>query len=322
MSEKSAKNALWVEKYRPPTIKKMLFPKTFAKYFGDIATEKSELKNILMYSTTPGSGKTSTAKALCRDLGIEPLYLNISAESGIDVLRTTIQKFASTYSIKGKGSLKVVIMDEADGASLSLQRGLRACIEEFAGSCRFIITANYVDKIIPALRSRCQEFDFNMNTKIIREEMVPLIEKRVKMVLKREEVDFDNGAVNKIVGDFYPDIRKTLQYLQQVSSMTGAITNESINIDHNYTELWENILRFDYGGARKFVADRGIEPTSIYRPMFDELVPRVPDMKKSEVILLIDEFLDKSLRTTDPEIVMSACFVSIIMALSEEEDEE
>lgn len=315
-TDKKIKNGLWVEKYRPPSVSKILLPKSFAKYFGDIASGKSELKNILLYSTTPGSGKTSTAKALCRDLGIEPLYLNISAESGIDVLRTTIQKFASSYSIKGKDHLKVVIMDEADGASINLQRGLRACIEEYSNLCRFIITANYVEKIIPALRSRCQEFDFNMYRDDIRNEMIPLIEKRVFGVLKHEGVEYEEEAVKSIVDDFYPDIRKTLQYLQQASAMMGRIDKDSNIVEHTYTGLWEHLMRFEYRNARTYVATHGIDPNSIYRPMFDELVPLIDDGYKSHVILTIDEYMDKATRTFDPEIVMSACFIAIIRILS------
>jgi len=138
--------SLWVEKYRPQKIDHAILPNEYRKFFNKIV-KTGDIPNLLLYSSSPGTGKTTIAKALCIEAGVDYLYINASKDTGIDILRTTITKYASGKSLSGKK--KVVILDEVDGSSAtSFQAAVRAFIEEFHNSCRFILTCNYVNKII------------------------------------------------------------------------------------------------------------------------------------------------------------------------------
>lgn len=135
------KSGLWVEMFRPKTVKDIVLPKEFAKYFNEIV-KSGDLPNLLLCSPTPGTGKTTIAKALVHDLGAEYIYINASSENSIDIIRNQIAEFAQTMSFSG--GQKVVILDEADGLTPQFQRALRAFIEEYQASCRFILTCNYL----------------------------------------------------------------------------------------------------------------------------------------------------------------------------------
>jgi len=187
MSKKKAAKYLWVEKFRPESIKEMILPLKFKRFFNKVVKD-GQLPNLLLASSTPGSGKTTLAKALCTEIDADFIYINISSESGIDTLRTTIREFASTKSFNRRP--KVVILDEMDGASAQLQAGLRGFIEEFHSHCRFVMTCNYVSKIIQPLREgRIMEFDFNISDAKTAAEIKPKQVKRLQQICKFEGIE-------------------------------------------------------------------------------------------------------------------------------------
>ena len=170
---------VWVERYRPKRVKDMVLPKDFMTFFKKLVDENSEdgIPNILLSSPTPGTGKTSIAKAIVNDLEADYIYINASSENSIDVLRNQIAGFATTMSFNG--SRKIVILDEADGLTPQFQKALRAFIEEFDKTCRFILTCNNIGKIIDPLRQgRTMVFDFDMGK--YKEELIPKICARIK----------------------------------------------------------------------------------------------------------------------------------------------
>ena len=143
---------LWVEKYRPRTIEQSVLPYSLKETFSQIVST-GELPNML-FTGTAGLGKTTVAKALCNELGLDYILINGSEEGNIDTLRTKIKQFASTVSLQG--GYKVVILDEADYLNpQSTQPALRGFIEEFSNNCRFILTCNFKNRIIEPLHSRC-----------------------------------------------------------------------------------------------------------------------------------------------------------------------
>ena len=153
---------LWVEKYRPQTIKDCILPDTLKETFQKIV-DGGELPNML-FTGTAGLGKTTVAKALCNELGLDWILVNASESGNIDTLRTRIKQFASTVSLQG--GYKVVILDEADYLNAqSTQPALRGFIEEFANNCRFILTCNFKNRIIEPLHSRCGVYEFNTTKK-------------------------------------------------------------------------------------------------------------------------------------------------------------
>jgi len=152
---------LWVEKYRPQTIEDCILPSNMKDTFSQFISQ-GEIPNML-FSGPPGIGKTTVAKAICKELGLSSYVINGSDEGRfLDTVRNQAKQFASTVSLQANGKPKVIIIDEADNTTTDVQLLLRASIEEFHRNCRFIFTANYRNKIIEPLHSRCAVFDFSI----------------------------------------------------------------------------------------------------------------------------------------------------------------
>ena len=155
---------LWVEKYRPKTIDECILPDSIKKTFKDFVAA-GELPNLLL-AGPPGIGKTTVAKALCAELGVDYYVINGSDEGRfLDTVRNQAKNFASTVSLTGDAKHKVIIIDEADNTTHDVQLLLRANIESFYKNCRFIFTCNYKNRIIEPLHSRCSVIDFSLNGK-------------------------------------------------------------------------------------------------------------------------------------------------------------
>lgn len=304
---------LFTEKFRPQSVNDMIIPESYKQFFLK-QIEKGEITNLLLYSSTPGAGKTSIAKAICNDLDADYLYLNISSESGVDTLRTDIARFASGKSLGGKK--KIVICDEFDGASQKFQMAMRAAMEEFQNTCRFILTCNYVNKIIPALRSRLMEYDFNMNTPAIREEMIPKVQQRLKMVLQFENVEYVEDVVNVLAETLYPDIRKMYGMLQQYSIQNGLIDSNIFGMETSDDELFDLVMAKKYTQARQFVTEAGYNFNDMYSQFFEKLLPRITDPnKKGQIITIIADYQFKASYSVNPEIPFAAMLYEVICAL-------
>ena len=309
MPRKKLDQFLWVEKYRPTTVSDTLLPKTMKMFFTK-TLKKGEIPNLLFYSSNPGVGKTTIAKALCEELDIDYLYINTSSKSGIDTLRTDIEKYASVKSLSS--STKVVILDEFDGASINLQQGLRASIERFHNSCRFIFTANYITKMIEPLKSRCQIVDFNMMSKSVQNEMIPKISVRLKNILKFEKVDFNPETIDKVVSLYYPDIRSMLQLLQQYSTTYGNIDNNIFEYQKIDDEFYNYILQKDLTNARKYLIERSYNYDELFRELFDHFVPKLERTSRAQAILTIAEYMYKNSFVVDKEINATAMLLELI----------
>jgi len=200
-------NNLWVQKYRPSTLDEMVLSEENRKFFSSI---KDEIPNLLFVGT-PGIGKTTIAKIIVQDiLKCQYLYINASDENGIDTIRSKVSGFSQTKSIDG--ALKVVILDEADGITIDGQRALRNTMEEYSAFTRFILTANYKHKIIPAIQSRTQYFDLSPD--------IHSVVNRVLLILKKEKITIPSTEqVNlvRIIKDNFPDIRKIINTIQKYS---------------------------------------------------------------------------------------------------------
>ena len=304
------REAIWFEKYRCPSVELMILPSSYVKFFSAIVRGETTLPNLFLYSRKPGSGKTTIAKALCNDIDAEMLYINVSQDSGKSTLEDQIDGFAITRAIGGR--LKVVLMDEVDGATPQLQKALRAAIEKYAGNCRFILTANYETKVIEPLRSRCECFDFNFALPEHREEMVPKLTKRMNQVLKREAVEFDPAVVAEFVDTMFPDTRRVYQTLQKYHRMHGRIDATLLKNEKNYAPLWECILEGNYKQFRILLSEFGFDPSSLYRPMFDELIPQMSGGSRAQAIISLNDFMNQDVTTPDHEITISACALVMI----------
>jgi len=299
---------LWVEKYRPANIEETILPPDIKNFFEKII-EEGDLPNLLLHSSSPGSGKTTTAKALVAELDMDYIYINTSSEGGIDTLRDTISKFATSMSFDGKK--KAVILDEFDGATINLQQGLRAAIEEFHESCRFIFTCNYVTKIIEPLKSRCQMVDFNFTDKTTTKGMMARIGRRILEILDAEGVEYDKKTIIKIVKTFYPDMRKMLGLLQQYSKQNGIINNDIFNYESVDEELFELILNKKMRKAREYVIERNYNYPELYRALYDNVIPQMEQASQGGAYITVAEYMYRDSFVIDKEINFFACLIEL-----------
>lgn len=299
-------NNLWVEKYRPKTLTEMILSDTDRDYFSSL---KGEIPNLLFVGT-PGIGKTTIAKVIVQDiLKCQYMYINASDENGIDTIRSKVSGFSQTMSIDG--GIKVVILDEADGITIDGQRALRNTMEEYSAFTRFILTANYKHKIIPALQSRVQIFDLNPD--------IHSVVNRVVSILKKEKITLpatEQGNLVRVIKDNFPDIRKIINTVQKYS-VSGTLSikdigdgNELGNKIHNFL-LQKKVLEL-----RKYL----IENESEFQLDFNALLKRylnylynsnISDDKKRQAVVVIGEYLYRDALVVDKEINAFACFCQL-----------
>jgi len=315
MCKKQLSYTLFVEKYRPISVKDVIMPNSYKNAFLKMV-QGGEIQNLLLYSSYPGSGKTSLAKAICNDIGSDFMYINASEDSGIDVLRNEIRRFASGKSINGKK--KIVILDELDG-SKGLQPGLRGAIEEFHNTCRFIATCNHINKIIPPLRSRFQEFDFNMNLSNLRAEMIPKVIKRICGILTNEKIEYEEEVIKELVETRYPDVRKMYTIIQQYSNMSGTIDKNILNFSESDEKLYELVLTKKFTAARQYILDNGYDFDSLYTDFYKNLVPKIKNKKSQHsAIRAIGEWNYRAAFCTDKEIPFVTMLLEIMSELENE----
>jgi DNA polymerase III delta prime subunit len=305
---------LWVEKYRPQSVGDIILPSSLKRYFNKVVKEDKQIANIILFSSNPGSGKSSLSHAICKDLDTEYLYYNTSKDNSIDLLRNNITKFATSKTLDGKN--KIVILDELGNHAISgLQDGLRADLELFHNTCRFIITTNYINRIIDPLKSRCELIDFNFTEKSIVDEMKPKIIKRLILILKNEKIEFTEEIISKIVDKYYPDIRYMIKVLQQYSKENAKIDENILKYESVDVELFDMIINKKFSSARKYIIERNYNPEALYRSFYDEMIPKLPKEIQGQVIILTADYLYRNGQVLDKEINLAAYIMEIISLL-------
>jgi len=300
---------IWVEKYRPAKLDDLILDESSLRV---VSQFKDEIPNLLFVGS-PGTGKTTLARIIVNDiLGCNFLYINASDESGIDTIRHNITNFAQTKSFDG--GVKVVVLDEADGLTSQAQAALRNTMETYAKYCRFILTANYKHKIIPALQSRCQSLDLKPEIK--------QAAKRCFNILKLENVtvsDEQKIKFGQLVKRTFPDLRKTINELQK-SVVDGELLIDSSGSDSELLAAVTQGLKEDSIKVRKFL----IENEDRFQGDYDTLLANLLDylyeqpideFKKKQMITIIADHLYKSAFVVDKEINAFACIVALELAL-------
>jgi len=308
-TKKKKTSYLWTELFRPQKVADIVMPAQYKKAFNKYIKE-GQIPNLLLYSSKPGVGKTSLAKALVNELEADYLYINASKTSGIDLLRDRITKFASSKSFNGKP--KVVIMDEADGTSPALQQGLRAFTEEFARVCRFIFTCNYVTKIIEPLKSRLHEYDMNYSTTKDKKEMMPKIKKRIIGILKLKKIEYKEDVIEKLIVTSYPDIRKVIQLCHKYSDLYGVIDNDIFGYETVDKEFYEHVIQKNFGKARKYVLDKAYDYDELYSKMYREYVPLLDTIQQGQAILIIAEWAKSNAWMADKELNFAGMLIELM----------
>ena len=307
---------IWVEKYRPKTIDECILPQSIKKTLQDFV-DAGELSNML-FTGPPGIGKTTAAKALCEQLGVDYYVINGSDEGRfLDTVRNTAKNFASTVSLTSDSKHKVIIIDEADNTTTDVQLLLRAFIEEFSANCRFIFTCNYKYKIAKPLHSRCTVIDFSIN-KRDKPTVAAQFFSRLNDILDQEKIKSDKKVVAELINKHFPDWRRVLNECQRYS--VGGKIDSGILVAFSNVEIDQltKILKDkNYSELKKWVSDNVTnDPESLFRSVYDSFFMTMIPTSIPSAVLLLAKYSEYATRVADHEINTLACLTEIMAECS------
>ena len=304
---------IWVEKYRPQTIDECILPDSIKKTFKEFLN-KGEIPNMLL-AGPPGVGKTTVAKALCNELGVDFYVINGSDEGRfLDTVRNNAKNFASTVSLSSEAKHKVIIIDEADNTGNDVQLLLRAFIEEFAGNCRFIFTCNYKNKILEPLHSRCAVVDFSIRGKE-KQQIAANFFQRLNFILEQERIETDKKVLVELVNKHFPDWRRVLNECQRYS-VSGKIDSGILAAfsDVAVNDLIKNLKTKNFPEVRKWVNSNMDNDTSVlFRRIYDSLYESLVPNTIPAAVLVIAKYQYQMAFVADQEINMLACLTEIMV---------
>ena len=294
----STENSLLVEKYRPSKLENYVgnenIKKSISKYL-----EQNDILNLIFYGPA-GTGKTTLAKLCVQNLDCDHLYINASDERGIETIRDKVQGFASVASFK---PLKVVILDEADFLTIQAQASLRNIIETFSRTTRFIMTCNFVERIIDPLQSRCQVLKIVPPTK-------KDVAKHLNWILQQEHIEHDINDLVPLVNQYYPDLRKCINTKQLSTQDNTLKLDQSILVSSNYIDKVINALsegskhnKVDcYNDIRQIIADANVDDfDELFKLLYERASEYLQD-KEGTATILINEHQYKANFRIDKEI--------------------
>tara|TARA_B100000575_G_C23128756_1_gene654374 strand:+ start:1035 stop:1970 length:936 start_codon:yes stop_codon:yes gene_type:complete len=299
------KHSLWVEKYRPTTLDTYI-GNEHLKSKVEVYLESGDLPHLLLFGKA-GTGKTTLAKLLVKNINCDYLYINASDERKLEMVRDKVKNFASTI---GFSDLKVIILDEADYITPASQAALRNLMETFSKHCRFILTCNYVERIIDPIQSRCQSF-----------QIIPPDRKQVAVhmsnILQSENVTSDNKDIVTLVNGGYPDIRRVINSAQRQVVNGKLVIDEAMITQNDYKLSLLEILKTQdkknsFKNIRQLIADSKVTDFSdLFRLLFDT----IDDWGRghiAECILLLSQYQQSDAVVVDKEINIMAMFTEII----------
>ena len=303
--EKEIKNTLWVEKYRPSSLDSYI-GNDHLKSKVKLYLESGDLPHLLLFGRA-GTGKTTLAKLLVNNIDCDYLYINASDENSVEVVRDKVKNFASTLGFQ---EMKVIILDECDYITPNAQAALRNLMETFSKHCRFILTCNYVERIIDPIQSRCQSF-----------QIIPPDRKQVAVhlgnILTKESVTNEIEDIVTIVNGGYPDIRRVINAAQRQVVDNKLVIDEGMSIQSDYKNQVLEILKTQdkknsFKNIRQLLADSKVTDFSdLFRLLFDT----VDDWGRghvAECILVLAQYQQSDAVVVDKEINIMAMFIEII----------
>jgi replication factor C small subunit len=295
-------HTLWIEKYRSETLEQYIGNDAVKARIADCIAS-NDIPHFL-FAGSAGTGKTTLAKLIVKNIQCDYLYINASDENGIDIIRDKVKGFASTSTFK---PLKVVILDESDFLTQPAQAALRNLIEEYSITTRFVLTCNYIERLIEPLQSRCEIHLLKPPTK-------SAVAKHIcTNILDVEGVTYEMSDVAKIINELYPDVRSIIKVLQSnVRNSKLTITT----LDDNWCKQLIQILNKRDKNAwyqvRQLVADAQVDDfQTAYRYMFDHLAD-FSYGHDAELSIILDDFIWRSSVVPDKEINFSAAIAKIL----------
>jgi len=299
-------HSLWVEKYRPQTLADYVGNETIKETIQQYL-DNNDIPHLLLYGKA-GTGKTTLAKLIVNTIKCDFMIINASDENNVDTVRNKVKGFASSVGFSG---FKVIILDEFDYMTPNAQAILRNLMETFSKHCRFILTCNYIEKIIDPIQSRCQSFAITPPTK-------KDVAIQVAKILDAEKITYDIKNIADIVSSYYPDIRRILNTCQLQSAKGELKVDHAIMVESNFqTKLIEllkssNDKRNLFINIRQAVADNRLND---YSEMYSMLYDKVDDYaagNTANVILTIADGLSKDALVVDKEIVFMSTIIQIL----------
>ena len=296
-------HTLFVEKYRPSKLENYVgnehLKTTISKYL-----EQNDIQNLIFYGQA-GGGKTTLAKLIVQNLNCDYLYINASDERGIETIRDKVSGFASVASFK---PLKVVILDEADFLTINAQASLRNVIETFSRTTRFIMTCNFVERIIDPLQSRCQVIKIVPPSK-------SEVAKHLAWILEKESISYTLEDIKTIVNQYYPDLRKCLNTIQLNSKDNVLKLDNSILVSSNYIDKVIDELKKPkpyFNNIRQTIADSNVEDfDELFRALYEKASEYLPN-KEGTVAMLVNDHQYKANFRIDKEINVMSLIQNLI----------
>ena len=299
-------NSLWVEKYRPVNLDTYI-GNDFIKDKVAIYLESNDVPHLLLHGLA-GTGKTTLAKLIVKNIECDFMYINASDERGIDTIRTKIKGFASSVGFK---PLKVIILDESDYLTPDAQASLRNVMETFSEHSRFILTCNYVERIIDPIQSRCQSF-----------QVIPPDRKQVAVhlskILDQENVSYEVNDIGLLVNGGYPDIRRVINAAQRQSANNKLVIDKQSSILNDYKVKLLDILKsnkdkkISFTEIRQLLADSKVKDYSdAFRLLYDNIDEYASNSKAVTIIALAEgQFQDS--QVVDKEINFMATMIKLL----------
>ena len=298
-------HSLWVEKYRPTRLENYV-GNEHLKAKVERYIKSNDVPHLLLFGRA-GTGKTTLAKLIVKNIECDYLYINASDENSVDTVRNKVRQFASTIGFK---DMKVIILDECDYITPNAQAALRNLMETFSKHCRFILTCNYVERIIDPLQSRCQVF-----------EIIPPSKKDVAVhltkVMGKESINYNNQDLKVIIDSSYPDVRKIINATQRSVVDNQVVMDRQSAIQNDYKLKVLDILKTQdkktaFGNLRQLLADNSIRD---YSDCFRLLYDNVDEYAKghiAEVILILARYEQSDMQVVDKEINFMAMLIELL----------
>ena len=302
---------LWVEKYRPRKIADCVLPEDLKATFQQFVND-GNIPNLLL-SGSAGVGKTTVARAMLEEIDADYIVINGSMNGNIDTLRTDIRNFAATVSFGG--GRKYVILDEADYLNAnSTQPALRNFMEEYSSNCGFILTCNFVNRIIDPLHSRCSVVEFKIGSKE-KAELAKQFLARACAILDQENVGYDKKVLAEVIMKHFPDWRRVLNELQRYSARGTIDTGILASVDNvEIKELVKYLKAGEFENMRKWVGQNAsMDVNVLFRKLYDAASTILKPESVAQLVIILADYQYKAAFVVDQEINLAACMTQIMI---------
>lgn len=307
------KELVWTEKYRPRVIKDTILPENLKNTFQKFIEDK-HVPNLLL-TGGPGVGKTTVARAMLEEMGCDYIIVNGSLSGNIDTLRNEIAEFASSVSFQG--GRKYVILDEADYLNPnSFQPALRNFMEEFSKNCGFILTCNFVNRILKPLQSRCSIITFRIE-KSDKPKIASQFFRRACWILDQENIEYDKQVVAELINTHFPDWRRVINELQRYSVNGKIDSGIFVNMsEENFKSLIDNLRNKKFTDMRKWVSENSdTDSTTVFRKFYDTAYDYLKPASIPQLVLILAEYQYKAAFVADQEINLAAFLTQAMVDL-------